>query len=122
MTVRQFDFIVGPEQSEIPGASNPITDSGAATLTNKTIDGDDNTITDLGYIYTATFTAESSKVIDVTADGIDSRKCIVQVLDQGDTYATSDIKVTRTSSTNITLEAGASITATFTVLVFEVRA
>lgn len=68
------------------------------------------------------FTAESSKDVNVATYGMNAQRCIVQVLDDTDDYANVDLKVQRPTSNIVRLTVGSAITQTFRILVIEVPA
>lgn len=67
-----------------------------------------------------TFTAESTKNVDVSAYGMNAQRCNVDVIEPANSYATVSIDVSRPSTSIITLTSGVAITKTFTLLIVEV--
>jgi hypothetical protein len=110
--------------------------STAQTLTNKTISGASNTLSDIAwsavsktgsYIpvmrsYTAAFSGSTSVDVDVGANSQVATNCMVQVIEPADSSATvNSIHVTRPDANTVRLTSGVSITATFTVFVLEYK-
>lgn len=71
-------------------------------------------------IYTAVFTAATSVDINTAADSINAQQAKVEVLDSGSDFETTELQITRPSTSIIRLTSTASITKTFSVLVAEV--
>jgi len=69
--------------------------------------------------YAVSFSAESSKSIDVSTEGFDAQRCSVEILDDSGNYVTASFDVTRPDSDTITLTAAAAITDTFTAIVIQ---
>lgn len=92
------------------------------TLREKGNQLNDGYITMMGnQSYSVTFSAETTKDVDVSSEGFDARYCGVEVLDTSTNYQTDEITVSRPNSDTIRLTAGVAISKTFRVLVWEIE-
>lgn len=68
-----------------------------------------------------TFTAESTKDINVATYSMNAQRCKVEIVDKGNSYVTEEFRVLRPSSSVIRIVSGVAITGNYRVLCSEVE-